>query len=69
MAIQYTLDGINVDFEKYENGRSWQMHLLNHPELSIKCKTNEVVLSVDNYVPMSHTVFITEKEQILQIML
>ncbi len=32
-------------------------------ELSIKCKNNGVVLSVDNYVPMSHTSFYNRKEQ------
>ena len=32
-------------------------------ELSIKCKKNDIVLSVDNYVPSSYTAFYNRKEQ------
>ncbi len=32
-------------------------------ELSIKCKKNDLVLSIDNYVPSSYTAFYNRKEQ------
>ena len=62
MAIQYDLDGINVDFETLstEAGESYVQFIR---ELSIKCKNNGIVLSVDNYVPSSYTAFYDRKEQ------
>ena len=62
MAIQYDLDGINVDFETLstEAGESYVQFIR---ELSIKCKNNGIVLSVDNYVPSSYTAFYNRKEQ------
>ncbi len=49
-AIQYGLDGINVDFELItaEGGRAFIEFIR---ELSIMCRINGIVLSVDNYVP------------------
>ncbi|SHI62777.1 glycosyl hydrolase family 18 protein [Parasporobacterium paucivorans] len=53
-AIEYDLDGINVDFEKValENGRDYLQFLR---ELSIKCRNNNIILSIDNYVPSPWT--------------
>lgn len=49
---QYGLDGINVDFENIseESGQSFIEFIR---ELSIACRAQQVVLSVDNYVPLS----------------
>ena len=63
MAIQYNLDGINVDFESMNGEKVGDAFIEFIRELSIKCKNNGVVLSVDNYVPMSHTSFYNRKEQ------
>lgn len=49
-AIQYGLDGINVDFELItEDGGRAYIEFIR--ELSIMCRINGIVLSVDNYVP------------------
>ena len=49
-AIQYKLDGINVDFESLDPsiGDSYIQFIR---ELSLKCANNGIVLSVDNYSP------------------
>lgn len=48
---QYNIDGINVDFEKVSE--ECGEHFIEFiRELSIECRKNQKVLSVDNYVPM-----------------
>ena len=48
---QYNIDGINVDFEKVSE--ECGEHFIEFiRELSIECRRNQKVLSVDNYVPM-----------------
>lgn len=61
-AIKYNLDGINIDFESLtaETGPHFIQFLR---ELSIKCRGNEIVLSVDNYVPAPYNKFYDLKEQ------
>lgn len=61
-AIEYDLDGINLDFEALsaEAGDSYVQFIR---ELSIKCENNDLVLSVDNYVPTSYTEFYNRAEQ------
>lgn len=61
-AIEYDLDGINLDFEALsaEAGDSYVQFIR---ELSIKCDNNDLVLSVDNYVPSSYTEFYNRAEQ------
>lgn len=51
-ALEYDLDGINIDFESIsvEAGEPFIEFIR---ELSIPCRANGIVLSVDNYVPMS----------------
>lgn len=51
-ALEYGLDGINIDFESIsvEAGEPFIEFIR---ELSIPCRANGIVLSVDNYVPMS----------------
>lgn len=52
MAETYGLDGINIDFEglSAETGPAFVEFIR---ELSIPCRMNGLVLSIDNYVPMS----------------
>ncbi len=61
-AIQYNFDGINVDFESLskEAGDGYIQFIR---ELSLKCKNNGIILSVDNYVPTEYTAFYNRKEQ------
>ena len=61
-AIQYKLDGINVDFEalKPEVGDGYIQFIR---ELSLKCHANDLILSVDNYVPTAYTAFYKRAEQ------
>lgn len=61
-AIEYDLDGINLDFEAL-SGDVGDAYIQFIRELSIKCENNDLVLSVDNYVPSSYTAFYNRKEQ------
>ncbi len=61
-AIEYDLDGLNVDMEALEN-RAGEGYLQFIRELSLKCANNDVVLSVDNYVPTDYTEFYNRDEQ------
>lgn len=49
-AKRYDIDGINVDFEyvTYEDARGYLQFLR---ELSVECRNNDLVLSIDNYAP------------------
>ncbi len=51
-AVSLGLDGINIDFEKVgvDCGRHYVQFLR---ELSIQCRVNGLVLSVDNFVPFN----------------
>ncbi|MBQ4473296.1 MAG: glycosyl hydrolase family 18 [Lachnospiraceae bacterium] len=61
-ALKYNLDGINIDFEKIslETGVHYVQFLR---ELSIKCRNNGVILSVDNYVPTAYSQYFDYEEQ------
>ncbi len=61
-AIRYALNGINIDFESLdvETGPHYIQFLR---ELSVRCRTNGIVLSVDNYVPTSYNAFYDREEQ------
>ena len=63
MAIQYNLDGINLDFEALNREDVGDAYIEFVRELSIKCANNGIVLSVDNYVPSSYTSFYNRSEQ------
>lgn len=56
------VDGINVDFEEVpqEAGRDYIQFLR---ELSIACRREQFVLSIDNYVPMGFNDYYDRKEQ------
>lgn len=53
-TLAYNIDGINIDFEEVpqEAGEDYVQFLR---ELSIPCRQNGIVLSVDNYVPTEYT--------------
>lgn len=61
-AIQYNLDGINLDFEAI-NSEVGDAYIQFVRELSIKLENNDIILSVDNYVPTAYTAFYNRAEQ------
>lgn len=61
-AQRYDLDGINVDFEKVSESAG-QDYIQFIRELSIECRKNGLVLSVDNYVPRNFNAHYQWKEQ------
>jgi spore germination protein YaaH len=61
-ALDYKLNGINVDFEKISKDAG--VHYIQFlRELSVKCRNNGIVLSVDNYVPTPYTAHYDREEQ------
>lgn len=62
-AIQSGVDGINVDFEHIYNEESGYHFIQFVRELSVKCRKNNLVLSVDNYVPQAYNQQYHRKEQ------
>lgn len=64
-AIQYNLDGINLDFESLNAEKVGDSYIQFVRELSLKCANNGIVLSVDNYVPSAYTQFYDRAEQAL----
>lgn len=61
-ALRVGVDGINVDFEKI-SGECGEHYIEFIRELSVKCRQNGLVLSVDNYVPKSFNTQYDRKEQ------
>ena len=61
-AIRYDLDGINVDIEELP-GEAGDGFIEFVRELSIMCRRNNIILSVDNYVPMAYNRNYNRKEQ------
>jgi len=61
-ALEYKLNGINIDFEKIslEAGIHYIEFLR---ELSVKCRNNGIVLSVDNPVPAPYNAYYDREEQ------
>ncbi len=61
-VLSYGIDGINIDFEDVprEAGADYIQFLR---ELSIPCRQNGIVLSVDNYVPTEYTAHYGRAEQ------
>lgn len=61
-AISYDLDGINVDMEALSvSAKDGYIEFIK--ELSIKCEKNDIILSVDNYVPSASTAFYNRSVQ------
>ena len=61
-AIQYDLDGINIDFEKI-TADSADAYLQFLRELVLKCHANDLIVSVDNYSPASYNAYYDLEEQ------
>lgn len=61
-ALRVGGDGINVDFEKISD-KCGEHYIEFIRELSVKCRQNGLVLSVDNYVPKSFNTQYDRKEQ------
>ncbi len=61
-AIQYKINGINIDFEKIPS-KAGGDYIQFLRELSVKCRNNGIVLSVDNYVPAPYNMYYDRKEQ------
>lgn len=61
-AIDLGIDGINIDFEGIasEDGQSFVEFVR---EFSIACRKNNLVLSIDNYVPMNFNDYYDLEEQ------
>lgn len=61
-AKEYNLDGINIDFEDIgvDTGEAFIEFIR---ELSIPCRADGIVLSVDNYVPMGYNDYYRRDEQ------
>ena len=61
-AIQYNIDGINVDLE-YVDPKSANGYIQFIRELSVKCHNNGISLSVDNYPPAGFNMFYNRSQQ------
>lgn len=61
-ALSCGMDGINIDFERIGNDSG--PHFVQFlRELSIQCRLNNLVLSVDNYVPFNFNDYYNREEQ------
>lgn len=58
----YGIDGINLDFEQIPQEAA-EDYIQFIRELSVACRLNHVVLSVDNYVPTGYTEHYNRQEQ------
>jgi spore germination protein YaaH len=61
-ALEYKLNGINIDFEKITSDAG-EHYIEFLRELSVKCRNNGIVLSVDNFVPTPYTEHYNREEQ------
>ena len=61
-ALKSGIDGINVDFEQVPT-EAGEHYIQFIRELSVKCRLNNLVLSVDNYVPMGYNEHYHREEQ------
>lgn len=59
---RFGIDGINVDFEQV-SPETASHYIQFIRELSVACHDNDLVLSVDNYVPTAYTAFYNREEQ------
>ena len=64
-ALQYDLDGINVDFESMNGPKVRDAYIQFLRELSTKCEDNDLVLSTDVPVPAPYNDFYSYGEQSL----
>ena len=54
LAIQYKLDGINIDFEQLSESKIGDAYIQFLRELSIKCENNDIILSTAVYTPAAY---------------
>ncbi len=61
-SLRLGIDGINIDFESLDaaTGKAFAQFIR---ELSVLCRQQDLVLSVDNYVPRGYTSFYDRKTQ------
>ncbi len=62
LALEYKLNGINIDFEKIPS-KAGEHYVQFLRELSVKCRNNGIVLSVDSYVPSAYSEYYDREEQ------
>lgn len=61
-VLAYGIDGLNIDFEKI--GEETGKHFVEFiRELSVECRKNGIVLSVNNYPPSGGAIWYNRKEQ------
>ena len=53
-ALQYNLDGINIDFEQLSESKIGDAYIQFLRELSIKCENNGIILSTAVYTPAAY---------------
>lgn len=53
-ALQYKLDGINIDFEQLSESKIGDAYIQFLRELSIKCENNDIILSTAVYTPAAY---------------
>ena len=61
-ALNTGIDGINVDFEKIST-ECGEHYIQFIRELSVKCRQNGIILSIDNYVPKGYNAHYHLEEQ------
>lgn len=61
-SLRVGVDGINVDFEKISE-ECGEHYIQFIRELSVRCRQNGLVLSIDNYVPKGYNMQYDRKEQ------
>ncbi len=61
-ALRVGVDGINVDFEKISE-ECGEHYIQFIRELSVRCRQNSLVLSIDNYVPKGYNMQYNREEQ------
>lgn len=62
LALSSGLDGVNIDFEQLKSA-SKEGYGEFIRELALKCHKNDLVLSIDNYVPTEYTLFYDRANQ------
>ena len=63
-ALQYNLDGINIDFEELNGDAIGDGYIQFLRELSIKCENNDIILSTDVLIPESYNEVYKYGEQV-----
>lgn len=61
-ALRVGVDGINVDFEKISD-ECGEHYIQFIRELSVRCRQNGLILSIDNYVPKGYNMQYNRTEQ------